>query len=107
MFGLSTNSLDAPAAFLWDYQTTASDTFSVGIIVLALAVAGVGLSLTLQLARIPHLVRVAGVLLIAVAAAYLLQLVQLTNDSGASFGDVYGIGPFVTAVGGIGLLVGK
>ena len=107
IFGASSNAFDTPVQFLFDYQTTASDDLSVGLLVVACAVLAGVLTLVPSLRDRVGFARLIGVVLAAISVAFVIQLALAADDIGVSFGDVYGLGPFVSGAGGIAMLTGK
>ena len=105
--GVTSNSFDIAAPFLIDNQTTASDTVTVGLLVVLLGGAAAAACLVPSFGARVQALRVLGLGIIAVAGLFVFQMVQTANDIGGSLGDVIGIGPFVTGIAGIALLSGK
>lgn len=106
-FGTSTTSFDIALPFLIDYDTTASSSVSVGLLVVVLAGCAAVLALIPSLGSWVAAIQFLGVALIAVAMVFFVQLVLATDNTGLSVWDLAGIGPFVTGAAGIGLLTGK
>jgi hypothetical protein len=102
--GGTVNAFDVAAPFLIDNKTTASDTLTVGVLIVVLGGAAGAICLIQAFGARVAALRGLGVALIAIAGAFAFQTVQTANDVGLAFGDIYGIGLFVTAIGGIGLL---
>ena len=101
--GTSSNSFDLALSFLWDY--TAAGSPYLGWLVLALA------AFALYTAAAPTvsqgLKTLPGVLSIAVAAGFVLQMYRGISDGGGTIGDVFdfvGIGAWVTLAAGVSLL---
>ena len=104
----SRSAFDVPIPFLWGYQTTASDSISVGLLVVVLAAVAGGAAVVPSFGDSFQAARILGIALLAVAIAFNVQLAIAANEFDfVSFGDIYGIGPFVTGAGGIVLLVNK
>lgn len=106
-FGASANSFDIALLFLIDYQTTASNDLSIGLLVVLLAAVAAVIALIPSTGSRSGAIQFLGGLLIVVAAAFLVQVILATNNTGISFIDVIGIGPVLTAAGGIALVAGK
>ena len=106
-FGGSSNAFDVPVQFLYDYQTTAGDDVSVGLLIVVVAVLVGVLDVVPAFGGRVLLVRVLGLLLIALSAAFFIQLFIAANDLDISVRDIYELGPFLTAAGGLVVLVDR
>ncbi len=107
LFGVGANAFDLPVQFLVDYQTTASNDVPIGLLVLVLVGVAAAAAVLPALGDKLQLVRLMGVALVVVAGVFLVQLARAADEVGASFGDLFGVGPFVTVVGGVLLLIGR
>jgi hypothetical protein len=94
-------SFDIPVQFLFDNHTRSSDP-NIGIFLVALGIAGLLLSLFARGAIWRVLI---GILAIAIAAAFFIQIAEALSGSSRSFTDVTGAGPWVTGVAGLLLMV--
>ncbi len=106
VFGDSANAFDVPIQFLAYHRTSAGTTVAVGLLVVMLAAVAAATSLVPALGRL-HVGRIMGAGLLMVAGVFLLQLSRVSGDLGVDLTDVSGAGPFVAAVAGILLLVGR
>jgi hypothetical protein len=96
--GASSNSFDVPVQFLFDYKT-ASDGIKLGWLLLIVAAA---IIVVVVKGADPRITRGAGIVAIAVAALYVVQLQRLVSSAdGASLTDFVGVGVLVAAVGGL------
>jgi len=95
---------DVPFDFLWDKQTTSSDpSFLVPLLIAAVLI---GLGVLLPTARLAGII--GGVLAIAVAVVYCVQVQGVIDDRrlGISLTDFISTGVYVAFVGGILGIVG-
>jgi hypothetical protein len=105
--GVSTGAFDVPAAYLFDYQTTSSDTISIGLVVVLLAAGALVAALVPGFGARRTTVRILGGGLLAVAVLFAIQLARTADGIGQSLTDLIGIGTIVTAVGAVGVLSGR
>lgn len=101
--GGSTNSLDVPLSFLWDF--TSSGDPQLGWIVIALGVLTLGVAVMKQEMR--AVLMLFGVLSIALSAAFIVQMYRGIADFGGSGSDLFdwlGFAPWVALGAGVILL---
>ena len=105
--GLDTNGLDVPVQFLWDHETGADNDVAVGVITLVIGAVAAGLTLMPWLPKTRSvLVPLLGLAVVAIGAAYLVQVARLADLLGLDFADLVGVGPFVVGVGGVLVIIG-
>ncbi|MEE9581993.1 MAG: SH3 domain-containing protein [Acidimicrobiia bacterium] len=102
----SVNSLDVALSFLWDLNAAGSP--YLGWVIIGIAV--IALALAVMKKPNPSLLRLMGLLAIAITAAFLVQMYRGITDSGGTFGDVFdflGIAPWVSLGAGVVLIAGS
>jgi SH3-like domain-containing protein len=103
--GADNNAFDVPVQFLIDYQNT-NDGVNLAVALLIVGIIGVVYAFT---PTPTWLVRVAGLIAILVALAYVGQFVRLLDDAGLMDDvlDLTGFAPIVTMIGGGLMLSGR
>ena len=102
----SVNSLDVALSFLWDLNAAGSP--YLGWIIIAVAV--IALALAVMKNPNPLLLRLMGILAVAITGAFLFQMYRGISDSGGTLGDVFeflGIAPWVSLGAGVVLIAGS
>ena len=102
----SVNSLDVALSFLWDLNAAGSP--YLGWIIIAVAV--IALALAVIKNPNPPLLRLMGILAVAITGAFLFQMYRGISDSGGTLGDVFeflGIAPWVSLGAGVVLIAGS
>ena len=97
----SVTSFKVPVQFLFNNHTTARDP-RLGYFLILLGLAGIAVSL---LVRAPIWRFLIGLLALAAAAVFCIQIARGLEHTRLSFGDVVGAGPWVTGVSGFVLML--
>ena len=98
----SANALDIPIQALWDIEA-ADGPVKLGFALLALGILGAGLAV---IQRTPWLLRLCGILGVAIFLGFAAQLYRAIDASGGSVGDVFstiGVGVYVALAGAVAL----
>lgn len=98
----SANALDIPIQALWDIEA-ADGPVKLGFALLALGILGTGLAV---IQRTPWLLRLCGILGVAIVLGFAAQLYRAIDASGGSVGDVFstiGVGVYVALAGAVAL----
>ncbi len=102
----SVNSLDVALSFLWDLNAAGSP--YLGWVIIGIAM--IALALAVMKKPNPSVLKLMGLLAIAITAAFLVQMYRGITDSGGTFGDFFdflGIAPWVSLGAGVVLIAGS
>lgn len=99
-----TNAFEFELSILWNPDTFGNGGITTGIALLLLALAGLAVA---TLRRLPAwLALPIGVLVLLMGALFFYQMVRDVGSAARAFSDVIGFAPWLTMIGGLGMVLG-